>query len=610
MLLCFIVWLFIFILGSLYGIAAISVFLTKSESIEFFKRQPFVSSFLGVVIIADIALTCSVFMPLRFYHIIAFMIFIGVYFGSFFPKDKLYLLLYSVLGNLKYIVISSVISFFVINVPYSNLSDMAIYHVQIAKYLHDYGLVKGLAFVLLQLGHQSAWFALPPLFEDFLRIHSSLIVGGFSVFISFCQLLRSLSVLLEDPSELCLASYFLLTIPNIHVHIEVTAVEMALNVLIGMTVFCVMKYFDNPSKDTPAATEAASGCPFLWSALLLGIGSLGLKLTGAPIFLLGVYLLVKSYRFHTAGHYLKLGFISVLLVMPRMIAGIITSGCPFYPSSFLHISVPWYIGTDVSQELVQHIIDYGRWDTLNLPAYRTDTNWILPWLRRYTGKSALYLTYIFTATLFIAVVVHQRKFLRAYSALFAVTMFAFLGVLYAFLTAPAPRFILFYFSGLVMVVHFALSKMGVKQSLLTIIASSSFSDLTNGSTKLALTQFVLLVLLAVLDIGFRSRYTNLLLILTYASKVIIFITYYICFSLFYCHHPSLFIVPDTSSLVRRFEMVNINGIIFHQPVNSTCGYGPLPCYSGNLSFAPPLTEIELIDKEKGFAGGLRRRKRP
>lgn len=142
---------------------------------------------------------------------------------------------------------------------------------------------------------------------------------------------------------MCLIPYFLLTIPNIHVHIEVTAVEAALNALAGLTIFSSIKLLETISLD--CAIESNSKYLLLWPTVLLSISSIGLKLTGVPIFLLGIYILVRYFYRSKITHYLRFLsifiFLIIFLIASRIFAASIVSGCPFYPSSFLHLPVPW-----------------------------------------------------------------------------------------------------------------------------------------------------------------------------------------------------------------------------------------------------------------------------
>ena len=190
------------------------------------------------------------------------------------------------------------------------------------------------------------------------------------------------------------------------------------------------------------------------------------------------------------------------------------------------------------------------------------------------------------------------------------TIYLLLGILYALLISPAPRFILFYVACLISVVNFVISKISVRSALLIAITSLLFLDLVSGNIKFTILQSILLLLLTVISFLYQNPYDKILMVISYTNKLFSFLVYYICFSIYSRSNIALFIVPDISSLVLEFERIEINGIVFYRHLGSTCGYGPLPFYSGNLPFAPPITEIELIDKEKGIRSGFKRRSNP
>ncbi|WP_198539662.1 hypothetical protein [Chloracidobacterium thermophilum] len=67
-------------------------------------------------------------------------------------------------------------------------------------------------------------------------------------------------------------------------------------------------------------------------------------------------------------------------------------------------------------------------------------------------------------------------------------------------------------------------------------------------------------------------------------------------------------LPEVSSLKRKFTSQDINGVRFFFPKDSiSCGYSPLPCSLGKVWSEFSLEDIELIDKEKGIAGGFKRK---
>jgi len=201
MFVCLIVWFFISILSVFSAFSLLSIFLEKKEIIKLLGIQPFLTSFIGTLALSNLFMILAFFSSLRITHLVVVSIAVLSYAFFSLTRQDVQTLADILRENFLTMLISSALSFFLISIPHHEASDIVGYHIQMAKYLHEYGLVTGLALIHPQLGHQSIWFALPAPFEDFLGIYSSLIVGGFSLFISFCQFFRSLSRINKDIYE-------------------------------------------------------------------------------------------------------------------------------------------------------------------------------------------------------------------------------------------------------------------------------------------------------------------------------------------------------------------------------------------------------------------------
>jgi len=139
-----------------------------------------------------------------------------------------------------------------------------------------------------------------------------------------------------------------------------------------------------------------------------------------------------------------------------------------------------------------------------------------------------------------------------------------------------------------------------------MILSLSVAESLYSGIKSTAANFVLLFLVAVYYF-INGKYLTTLLKFVSLKNFLLNSSYYIILSL-YSFTENPLILPDKSSLVRNFKKIEINSINFFCPTNHpTCGYSPLPCYQGKLWFEMPLEEVELIDKEKGIAGGFKRK---
>jgi len=608
MIICFLTWIFLSLIGSLIFISFFSFLIEKKDISYMLVNYFFIAIFAGSLILANFLLIISFITPLRLNCLLGIILIFIIRIFCIFDTEYLREILKIFLVKIHILAISSVITFFFINIPYESTVDMLIYHIQLSRYLHDYGLVKGLALISAQLGHQSIWFALPAPLEDILNVYSSLIVGAFSYFLSICQLLQSLYNIKEGKKEeVFLASYLLFCLTSLSIMVQPTSVEMAISFLLGTSIFFCIKTITKPHSYNEYK-ENKSYLTFFWITLVLSSSSLGLKLTSIPIFLIGVFLFIHNLKFskiqNFANQSIKFSMLFIFFFLPKTFALILASGCPFYPSSFLHVKVPWFVGEEFSRTLVRHISAYAKFGTLDYPEHVS--NWFSLWSSRYEGKSVVFFIYFFIFLLPCTLFFLRYKILEHYKLYIAAKLPLLLGIIYTFSLAPSARFILPYIIGIAALHVFFISLENINISLFAMILSLSAAESLYSGIKSTAANFVLLFLVAVYYF-INGKYLTTLLKFVSLKNFLLNSSYYITLSL-YSFTENPLILPDKSSLVRNFKKIEINSINFFCPTSHpTCGYSPLPCYQGKLWFEMPLEEVELIDKEKGIAGGFKRK---
>ena len=605
MLVCFVVWFFISVISILSAFPLLSLFLKKQETLRLLCLQPFLTLFTGTLVLSNLFMTFAFFSSLRTIHLIAVLISIFFYILFLFTKQDIQILVITLRENFLIMSLSSVFSFFLISIPHHEGSDIVGYHIQMSKYLHEYGLIKGLALISPQLGHQSVWFALPAPFEDILGIHSSLIVGGFPFFISFCQLLRSLFRIFIDSSEFFFVCFFTLSFVALYSLIDVTSVESPLNITIGMITFCSLKYFSSES-DTP---DLEAKYLFFWPAVILSLFSFALKLTSVPIFLFGLYLIIHRFRFKIDNTLLlKLSILITIVLSTKLFASALASGCPLYPSSIFHLKVPWFIGENSSREVVEVIKTFARLQVSKKPEHINQLNWIFPWSKTWGGKGVIYLFIFLTFIAFFSAFTLKKRFLRLCKNNISILSSLLVGILYIFFNAPTVRFMGSYILAMVSLYLLSIFQKDAILASFSIVASFSISETLIANRKLGMIQVVLLFLLILLSILNREKYRKLIFLTAYMHKLILHLAYCIALTLYSSTNTNLLLLPEVSSLRRDFTSKEINGIKFFFPKNSiSCGYSPLPCSLGKVWSEFSLEDIELIDKEKGIAGGFKRK---
>ncbi len=608
MIVSFLTWIFLSMISLLIFTSFFSFIIEKKEIPHILNEYPFIAITAGLLVLANILLLISFIIPLRLNCLLGVTLIFSIRTFYIFSTKDLKEIMNAFFSRIHILSISSIITFFYINIPYESTVDMLIYHIQLSRYLHDYGLVKGLALISAQFGHQSIWFTLPAPLEDILNIYSSLITSAFSYFLIVCQLLQSISNVKGDKrEEIFLASYFLFCLTSLSILVQPTSVELAISLLLGTSIFfCIKTITKLYSQGKPKNDK--DHLTFFWITSVLSLSSFGLKLTSVPISLIGALLFITVAKFsgfqNLINQFLKFSTLFTFFFLPKTFALVLTSGCPFYPSSFFHIKTPWFVGEEFSRILVRHISAYAKFGTLDYPEHVS--NWFSIWFSKYEGKSVMFFVYLFLFLIPCVLFFLRYKIIEYYKLHIASIIPLLLGLTYTLSLAPSARFVLPYIIGIVALHIFLISFRDINVSLLSTIISLFFTSIIYSGIKSIAINSLLLFFVTVYYF-INGRHLTILLNLVFLKNFLLNSTYYIMFSL-YSFTENPFILPDKSSLVRSFKKIEINSINFFCPTtHPTCGYSPLPCYQGKLWFEIPLEEVELIDKEKGIAGGFKRK---
>jgi hypothetical protein len=228
--------------------------------------------------------------------------------------------------------------------------DTGLYHLGAVQWLSTYGFVPGLALINEKFGFISAWFAFSAAVTPaFLGDHLGAVGNGFLV------VLASLTVGLlygawRDQGRLWLDDMFLgLFLTGLTLFYGLAWVvgqsillsfsnDIPVNYMAGIFVWLVLLLFRlNPSPT--AVTHRDRGQGFLLPIAIAAI-ILSLKMTG--LFLLPIA--VALYLGQTRGSYRRWGLglgLAIALILPLLGAQLLTSGCLFYPSHALCVSLPW-----------------------------------------------------------------------------------------------------------------------------------------------------------------------------------------------------------------------------------------------------------------------------
>ena len=310
--------------------------------------------------------------------------------------------------------------------------DTGLYHIQVIKWLSEYGLVPGLALIHSRFGFISSWFTLPAVFNHgILEDRVASLPGAFCLtlmlghsLLAFVRIIRQRArgedFFLVAATLLAASIIFVVGLPNS------PSPDLPVAALILFTAWAMLAITNKRA----TRHESAQIDPVLIIPFLLAVGAISIKLSAVPLLAttVGFFLLSSKAKFKMAAIAVCVGIIPIATVGA---AGILTSGCAFYPAPYLCISVPWSLGTTAAAAESRLILEWARWSGIT-PEGATAFNWIGPWLRAEWLSSGLLLLSVLA--LFFLLLFRASEMVRQ------MRIIVFLGVLgISFMLYAAPN---------------------------------------------------------------------------------------------------------------------------------------------------------------------------
>jgi hypothetical protein len=190
-----------------------------------------------------------------------------------------------------------------------------------------------------------------------------------------------------------------------------------------------------------AATSAAI------AAQTISVFALLIKMSAAPLALMGTLLLLASWR--------RIGIrgltggllVSAALVVPWMLRSVLLSGCIVYPAVATCISgLPWTPEAGSVERFADLIFAWARTPSRDPSEVLGNWNWFRPWKARHAARVEYQVLGLLLAGAWIGAIA-TRRVLRA--PFVAPVVIALAGVAWWFATAPDPRFVMGFLLALV-----------------------------------------------------------------------------------------------------------------------------------------------------------------
>nr|WP_157871973.1 hypothetical protein [Gloeothece verrucosa] len=301
--------------------------------------------------------------------------------------------------------------------------------------------------------------------------------------------------------------------------------------------------------------------------LFLSIGAVSMKLTAIPILLVTsfFYLFKKPLSIQ---RFLILILIIFLLLSPMLIFGVMTSGCPLSPSTFMCVNLPWSpLSLNTTALSTQKIgVD---WALLGRPS-DGDNFWL--WILWKWSKSSI-LNLIIILLNFIAVIgvflglffINKKSLLGAIWVL----LIGIVGMIIIFKQAPELRYGIGYFI-----------------LIPTLIAAIFFDKIfLNIKAQVNWQKFLLA----------PSNF----LVKKYFNKPMFFVGLATVFCIQGIAQSRLFLPPALPTVELAKAQINDIEYVYPSPLSALCWGSQLPCTLGPIPI-----NIQLRDPSKGISAGF------
>jgi hypothetical protein len=451
--------------------------------------------------------------------------------------------------------------------------DTGLYHYQAIQWLSKFGTVPGLTLLSEQLGFSSSWFALAAPFNlESFSGRASAITNGFILFVVLSHLLISSCQIFSNKalvSDWFITIFFGMTLlPLVGTNLLSTVLvspspDIPVIFLTGVIGWSILVITNRPIVGTQRVLCYAFNPEII--PLILSTGTLSIKLTALP--LLAISLLFYVFYRKVDIRRLFVGVSTIFLLLLSTLAnGIITSGCPLYPSAFLCIDLPWSQSIQEVNRISEITRGWGTWFG-SAPAGVYAPWWLfLQWFNSIQS-SKIIVGLILLSLLSVIYVLWMSK-LHQYYGYIWLLLLAIAGTIFMMLKAPLLRF------GLGYVV--ILPALSLAIFLQAKIFNGFIRSLNHSKVIRQLEKFNVLISI------------SLMALLTVA--------------LLNPANQSRFLLPPPLPTV-ELQQKKINDVVYWTPLESKSG-----CWAASLPCASqPEDDIKLRSSTEGFSSGFIRK---
>ncbi|WP_422614689.1 LIC_10190 family membrane protein [Merismopedia glauca] len=319
--------------------------------------------------------------------------------------------------------------------------ESGFYHYGSIRWLSEFGTVPGIVLVLPNFGIISTWFALnAPLNGSIIDFKAGVIANGFIFFLALLHTIVCLFHLLTSHKKL--SDYFAISFYSLFFLYTALSLEMQLIVVspspdlptILLTAIIAWAILVTVESRT-ASSEKLDGSIV---PLLLAAGAVTIKLSALPLLLVTCIFYCFQVKFQIKQLLFGLCLTSLLL-LPIVLVGFQTSGCPLYPSPLFCVDVPWSQSIEDTQKFADRTQNPAKW-IANAPPNQNSPFWVFgKWLQARALNQIM--AALVVISLFCLIYLIQIKAIfRRNSGIFWLSALGVSGILFIIFKGPLIRF--------------------------------------------------------------------------------------------------------------------------------------------------------------------------
>ncbi|MFB2983754.1 LIC_10190 family membrane protein [Microseira sp. BLCC-F43] len=407
-----------------------------------------ISVWLGVVILAISLLATSLVFPLS--PSVGGIIILSLILGSFLLQktwNELFALISNLSPRLIFGYLISALGVAALTTRQVTWIDTGLYHYGAIKWLAQFGAVPGLALVHSNLGFTSSWFAFAaPWNADIFDSRVTAIANGFVFLIALLHFLICLAQTFTNQAQI--SDCFVVIYSGIILPFVATNNLMAVilvspspdlpilffTLVIAWAILIISHPITLPLQEVKNILDAKT------IPIILAAGAVTMKPTALPLLLIsGIFYVVgKGLNFRR----ILMGVaLTVLLLLPMFSFGIITSGCPVFPATFLCVDLPWSLTAKAAKGAAKGTHEWTSWYASQQPE-KNSIFWLLwQWFNDAKLHQVMALLIIISIICSIYIVRSANHQNRGQLWLIAL---AASGITFLMFTAPFFRFALGY----------------------------------------------------------------------------------------------------------------------------------------------------------------------